>query len=314
MWTARGTVDRAAASRAGNRPILDAPMRDSLASAFWQEVQSPARSTIDLEALLGELAATGQAAWPTVALPAVALARHLGTLYDRDLPVDEWLRSVRIGELYLTCACACGLPEAIAELDRRFLAQAVKHIAHLRPSRAFADDVLSELRERLLVAPPGQRPRIAEYAGLGQLDGGWLRVVTTRVALDLLRRCEPAAAGSAVGEQVDARAESPELGFIRSEYRALFQDCLTGAVKALPASERNLLRMHTVDGVTLEQLAQLFRVSRATVVRRLAAARKSVLDVMRTRVLERLTLAAGEFESLFGQLASQLDLSLSTVL
>lgn len=289
-------------------------MGDSLAAAFWQEVQSPARSTVDLEARLGELAATGQAAWPTVALPAVELARHLGRLYDGDLPVDEWLRSLHIGELYLTCACARGLPEAIVELDRRFVAPAVKHIVHLRPSPAFVDDVLSELRERLLVAPPGQRPRIAEYAGLGHLDGGWLRVVTTRVALDLLRRREPASARGSVAEAAHARAVDPELGFIRSEYRALFQECLTGAVKALPAAERNLLRMHVVDGVTLEQLAQLFRVSRATVVRRLAAARKSVLDLMRTRVLERLTLAVDEFESLFGQLASQLDLSLSTVL
>ena len=49
-------------------------------------------------------------------------------------------------------------------------------------------------------------------------------------------------------------------------------------------------------------------------VRRLAAARAVVVTAMRDRVQASVPLAADEFESLMGELVSQLDLSLSTVL
>src|SRR4051794_1832916 len=117
-------------------------MPESLAAAFARHAHMTA-PTSDLEPLLRELVATGQTAWPTVALPALDFARHLGALYDGETPVEDWLGRLRIGELYLTCACAKGLPEALTAFDRHFVARARKYIAHLRPSPAFVDDVLS---------------------------------------------------------------------------------------------------------------------------------------------------------------------------
>ena len=52
-------------------------------------------------------------------------------------------------------------------------------MARIDSSSQFVDEVKQGLRERLLVGPP---PRIAEYSGSGPL-GGWLRVVSVRLAI-----------------------------------------------------------------------------------------------------------------------------------
>jgi RNA polymerase sigma-70 factor (ECF subfamily) len=289
-------------------------MADSLAATFRTHAPGRDDDGPELEALLAERVASARAAWPMVELAPAELVRQLALRCPRDRPALSWLREVRVEELYLACACAVAEPAAIAAFDARFLAPLGRHLHPLGRDAAFVDEVRQLVREKLLVAPPGQSPKIAEYAGLGPLDGGWLRVVATRVALDLLRRRDPEALRPSHVEVPDAGAGNPELGYLHKQYRALFQECLAGAVQALGAEGRNLLRMHFVDGVTLEQLAALFHTSRATLVRRIAAARATVLDTMRARVQERLRLLPEEFESLMAQFASQLDLSLATVL
>ena len=289
-------------------------MDASLAAVFTRHARHSPAPPADLEARLADVFAVGAAAWPTFALAADDFVRHLARLYPEGAPVAAWLAGLRADDLYLACGCALGVREALAAFDRACLGQLGKHLTQLRPSAAFVDEVRQALREKLLLARDGEPPKIAEYAGTGALAGGWLRVVATRVALDLRRRRQPIAdAGAAAAALVDGAA-SPELGYVRGRYRALFQQCLAESVRALAAEARNLLRMHLVDGVTLEQLGQLFGMSRATTVRRLAAARALIVAAMRERVQAAIPLGDGEFDSLMGQLVSQLDVSLSTVL
>ena len=290
-------------------------MDESLAAVFARQVGAAVAATDALEAELAAVVAVGRAAWPALTLASADFARHLAALYDGAAPVDDWLRERHAADLFLACACSHGQAEALAAFDRHCLSHVGKHLAPLRPDAAFVDEVRQLVREKLLVAVDGRPPRIAEYAGIGPLAGGWLRVVSSRIALDLKRRRSPSTAGADLADvAADSRAANPERGYVRGRYHALFQECLTNAVHALPAESRNLLRMHVVDGVRLEQLARLFRLSRATIVRRLAEARALVVTGIRTRVLAQLPLATDELDSLLGELVSQLDLSLATVL
>jgi RNA polymerase sigma-70 factor, ECF subfamily len=293
-------------------------MLESLAAVFGRHVDGAAPSwPPELERLLAEVVAVGRAAWPSVALSADDFVRHLAARYDGRSLVADWLGSVYAADLYLACACSLGRPAALAAFDERYLARIGAHLGQLRVDAPFVDDVRQSLREKLLIGSEGQPPRIAGYGGLGPLDGGWLRVVALRVALDLKRRrsATPVGDGGDVGDEAIADGGcSVERGYLRGRYQALFQSCLASSVAALSAQSRNLLRLHVIDGVTLEQLARLFRLSRATVVRRLADARAGVVASMRERVQAQLPISSSEFESLIADLVSQLDLSLSTVL
>src|SRR4051812_26013639 len=84
-------------------------------------------------------------------------------------------------DLTLAAACAAGDASALAAFERDFLPQVPGYLTRLAKQPAFIDEVQQLLREKLFVAK-----KILEYSGQGPL-GAWLRVVTVRLALDLLR-------------------------------------------------------------------------------------------------------------------------------
>ena len=70
--------------------------------------------------------------------------------------------------------------------DREVLSQVGLLLGRMQPTPQLVDDTRQALREKLLVAAPGARPRIGEYAGRGPLQA-WVRVAAVRAALDILR-------------------------------------------------------------------------------------------------------------------------------
>src|SRR5580704_9040352 len=100
----------------------------------------------------------------------------------------------------------------------------------------------------------------------------------------------------------------------RERYRKAFGEAIRGAVLALEREERRILRRHFSDGVTLDGLAEELGVHRATVARRLAAARTALRRDARRRLRAALGTTESEIESLAAELRSQLDLSLPSLL
>jgi len=72
--------------------------------------------------------------------------------------------------------------------------------------------------------------------------------------------------------------------------------------------------MHFVDAVTLDELARLRNVHRATVARHLVAARKTILDEIRRQLHERLAISSDEFVSLIRLVRSRLQISVAQLL
>jgi RNA polymerase sigma-70 factor (ECF subfamily) len=167
------------------------------------------------------------------------------------------------------------VPAAIQALDAQYRAEVGVFLAGLRLSPDAVDDVAQAVREQLLVGRDGRPPRIEEYSGRGSL-GGWLRVVTVRRALASRRkRTEALSDGDAepAGAAAEASPVDPEIDLLKRRHAGALNAALRAALSALGAEQRDLLRKHFLDGATLPELAAMLGVSRATVGRRLVAAR-----------------------------------------
>ena len=242
-------------------------------------------------------------AWPGVEIDVDAFARHV-----EERAGGSAHEALHLTDLYLACACALGSPAALAAFDARFVAEVPLFLAGVESDAASVDEVRQLLRERLFVAGPECTPKIAEYSGRGTL-GSWLRVVTLRIAWNRRRGEKNHVPFDAEAEDV-LPAVDPDLGVLRSRYRDDFGRALRQSFAALAPRSRLLLRMHFVDGLTLDQMGLVFRVHRATVARWLGGAREAVFEGTMTALGDGLRLDAAEFASLFRAIRSVLDVSL----
>jgi RNA polymerase sigma-70 factor (ECF subfamily) len=259
-------------------------------------------------------------AWPSVkAVAAPAFRARLAEALGERMASAE-LRDDRAAEVALALACCDGDPEALAALERSYLGPVRLGLSPMKLDPALADDVLQETRRKLLVGDNGP-PRILEYAGQGRLRG-LLQVVASRIAIDALRkqgRLAPldrggSLAASEVGEDVQGGSPDPALDYLRAAAGASFRAAFRRATESLTPRERNLLHMHHLRGVTLERLAIMYQVHRATIVRQLADIRRKLVTETE-RALKGSGAGDGTvLTSLLGLLGSQLDASMRGLL
>src|SRR3712207_6471558 len=78
----------------------------------------------ELEDLLGRVWETGQAAWPSVELPAEFFVRCLAERLSEacvDVPLERVLERLVLPDLCLACACVHKVPEANEALEHHYL-------------------------------------------------------------------------------------------------------------------------------------------------------------------------------------------------
>ena len=286
---------------------LDAVTDLALAAIYrGQATSEPAavRDT-DLGAALRRLFDEGRRAWPGVELGIEVFVGYLAERTGGPLPSE-----VRGPDLYLACACLTRGRGAIEAFDRAYLARMGAYLARLGPTPAFVDEVRQELRDRLFLSSDAAPPRIGEYHGKGAL-ANWVRVVALRVAMNLRRQPWPAAGDD--GELDRPAPDNPEVDCEEGRYREAFDEVIRGAVAALDDEQRRLLRRHFADGLTLDALAVELGVHRATIARRLAAARTALRLEARRRLQIALGARESETESLARMMRSRLDLNLPSL-
>src|SRR5262249_45972108 len=142
----------------------------ALAPVFRAAYRGALSPEIDLEQTLEEILSGARAAWPEVDLEPAAFVRCVAERLPADRDTRDALAKLHGADLYLACACARGDPEALARLERSFLRGLRPFLSRLDSCRAHGDEAAQLLREKLLVAPDGETPRIAEYAGQGSLE------------------------------------------------------------------------------------------------------------------------------------------------
>lgn len=257
------------------------------------------------EVALNEVWEEGRRAHPGIDLALAELERHLA-----ERPVDE--RPVaHPADLYLACACLVGVAGAVERFQATYLERVPAYLGTLARGRDFVAEVQQALAIRLLVGHDG-KPRLADYAGRGSLEG-WVRIAATRLAIDLLRVDESRENLAAAVEEQLVEGDH-ELGHLRTAYRGPFREAFAQALGEIEGAQRSLLRLHYVEGMTTAALAGLHKVSRATIIRRVAGAREAILALMGTKLRERLGLQGEELDSLLRLMRSQLDVSVERLL
>jgi RNA polymerase sigma-70 factor (ECF subfamily) len=250
-----------------------------------------------------ELLARAHAAWPASWLADAAFVAHARSF----AAVDAELCA---SDLYLACACARGVPDALAALEREHLARIREFAASVDASPEFVNELTQQLRARILVADGDRPARIATYSGRGSL-GGWIRVAAIRLARDL-SRIERAAARPR--EDLAPHAIDPELAYLKTTYGEAVSRAIHDALAALDGEPRTLLKMHYVDGLSIDQVGVAFGKSRATGARMLASARMTLLAEIRARLVGTIGVRADEADSLLAFVRSRLDVSLARAL
>jgi RNA polymerase sigma-70 factor (ECF subfamily) len=279
--------------------------------ARWIAVRGAVADTAALARALDAAVTRGRRAWPTVTLAPEAFADRLAALAPDDVDPVPAIASLRVEELYLATACLLGDGAAIAELEHKLMPAATRGAAVL--VAADAAEIAQHVRGRLLVAEPGRRPALAQYAGRGSLEG-WIRVAAARAALNLLRgrrRDERTRDAAAALEVEDL---GPELRLVKERFREPMREATQRAFAALPDDHRELLRLHVLDGLSLDELGRLHDVHASTVSRWLARIRDKIAADTRRYFAERCGLPPGECDTLVRAVQSDLELSVERLL
>ena len=260
------------------------------------------------------LAAAGRAAWPALGVPDEAFARHLEHLVAQATDRAAALSKLRPDDLYLAFACAEGEGAAIRAFEERFARVIDRAVSRFARTSEKKDELKQLLRERLFVAAPGGRPKIASCTGQGFLEN-WLRVAAVRAFVNAGRRVRPDAPSA---EESFGGMESPagdvEVGFLKAHYRGAFRRAFARAIESLSPGDRLVLRLTVREGLTCDELAASLGVHRATAARRAARARQTLIDATRAELAESLRVDAAELTSVLELVESNLDLSLSRLL
>lgn len=254
------------------------------------------------------------AAWPKVAIPPEAFVAHLAR-HARGAPrPDAFVETVHAADLYLACGVLHRDRAALAYFEEHCMSRVPEYVLRVRVGRDVVDEVQQKVREHLLLGPPGEdgqrRPKIADYSGKGAL-GGWLRVTAVRTALNHLR----GAAGPREEPSEDLSvAADPELAYVKEHAHDLLRDAFKRVLGALDVNERTILRLHYIEGLTMDQLARLYKTPRSTIARRVADARGQILAATEQLLRDERRLTPSAVASVIRDARSRLDVTISRLL
>lgn len=247
---------------------------------------------------------------------AVAQWPELDVPHDRFCAIYQRLSETSGGEalaleapdLYLAVACLEGDARALHQLQQLVEGQ-LKLLASFRLSADESDELVQRTMTALLIGGPQGTPKLTLYGGRGTLQS-WLHVLMVRDVVDRLRtkRVElPTDDDVLLGIPDDGL--DVELEALKQRYRGHFGQAFRDALLVLSRRQRNLLRQHYLDELSLEQLGAMYRVHRSTAARWLEEARAAVLSHTRDAIAAATGIPRLEVDSLMRVVQSRLNLS-----
>jgi RNA polymerase sigma-70 factor (ECF subfamily) len=267
--------------------------------------------SVDASVLAAELTRlhdAGRAAWPAIALEATRFCEFVGA----HLTSSRQLASLHAADVYLACACVDGEAAALRAFDE-LLTEVGRKLRRLaRDPEVLAD---AEQRARQVLVRRGERePALADYTGHGAL-GGWLRIVLGRELVRLGRReaREPRLDTGEAALIVDGD-DDPETAYLKAHYQREFKESFAAAMGRLADNERRALRYAIVERLSIDEIAKLEGVHRATAARDVARARTHLSEETRRALQQRLSVEPTQLDSILRLVGSQIDLSVRRLL
>lgn len=294
---------------------MTASLRQAFVAALDESVRPAflAHPGLD-EQLQAMVTAAVQARGPLGVEPEALVAHVARVAGTKTEPAS--LGTLRAGDLYLACACATGRDRALAQFDAEYGRDLDLAIARSGNVNLGKDEFRQLLRDKLFVARGTRPPKIADYAGRGDLRS-WVRVTALRMIVDIVRQKNAGKEISMETEMLGAMPapnEDPELDYIQRVYKNEFKDALQSAFGSLTPRERNLLRHQVIHGLNIDQVGAIYRVHRTTAFRWIEKARKSLLRETRSALMNRLRVGSGEFYSIMRVVQGDLDVSVRRLL
>ncbi|HUS68765.1 MAG TPA: sigma-70 family RNA polymerase sigma factor [Kofleriaceae bacterium] len=249
----------------------------------------------------------GRERWPDLDVEPATLRELLAGL-EAD-PSPEHL-----ADLYLVAGCIAAHPRALERFEAEQVPVVQRAVRQMGAPAHVVEDAVQHVRAVALVHHPERRSALSSYRGVGPLHS-WVRVVAMREATRLLRAAqrEPQAGDDEIFALVAPQAD-PELATMQAAYRDALREAFREAVAGLPRRERTALRMSVLDGLSIDAIAGVYRVHRATAARWLVAARDRLMRATRAALAVRLGVAGGDVDSVLRVIGSRLDISFATAL
>jgi RNA polymerase sigma-70 factor (ECF subfamily) len=254
------------------------------------------------------------AAWPQLRVDPERFLAFLAARIPTGASATHAIALLPVADLYLACACIEGEAAALRAFEQHLFGEVRAVYARVRPLGHTREDVEQMVRERLFVASTPGRPRIADYGGASSLRH-WLRVVVARLLINLATRApHDLSAGADLSEAIEAIIDEPEVEYLKQTYRAEARASFREAVAALEPRPRAVLRAALLDGCSIDDLAGVYSVHRATAARWLGDARLALGAELKKAMAQRLRVSPDELESILVLVRSQLELSLDRLI
>ena len=248
--------------------------------------------------------AVGRAAWPAFVVTQDRYIEELARRINARATelAEKVLVTMPAADLYLAIACADNDATALGAFRDAFIPSLRQALHKLSLPPATVDETIQRVLVMLFV--DGQ---IQSYGGKGTLRS-WVRSIAVRTGRRLAGVEQDTGSEDDLAD-LPAAVADPELDLLRRTYGAQVREAFAAAFGQLSERERNVLRQYHIDGLTIDQLAGLYQVNRATTARWVAGARLAIVTKTRNLLVERHGIAATEVDSIIRLVRSQLAVS-----
>jgi len=267
-----------------------------------------------IEQRLLEMLEAAREAWPQLDLPEDVFLAFLAGYVTPDAPLGEQLESLNAADLYIACGCAKGDQTAGGLFRERFfpgISAAVFKVGAL-PNQV--EDIVQDVFKKIFLGGKEQEPKIHLYDGVGSLNT-WLKVIAANMCIDMLRkRGRECTLQEGMLARLADQGEGQDLAYFKKYYKKEFKQAFETALGHLSDRERNVLRYTFLDGLTADQVAQIYNVHRVTVARWLSKTRRTLLQAIRRALRTEHQLSDKEIQSIVRLVETQVSLSMERLL
>ncbi len=249
----------------------------------------------------------GSSVWPLVSVSEQALTEHLAAVLEGTPVSSEQLHT----DLVLACGCLLGDRNAQLALESSVIADVPLAVRRVCSEQDFVHEVIADLRLRLLCSEGDKPALLRRYQGRGPLRS-FVMVLAMRAALDRKRRTKELATEMSVFERL--AAEDGSLAGEAAELQREFLGILSEKLRALPLRDRTVLRLNAVEGLSVDVLARMYNVHRATIARWVASAKLTVFEQTQAELRARRSWSDATFQSFARDAADNMDATLSSFL
>ncbi len=242
--------------------------------------------------------------------------------------IKEFIGDIRADDLCLIIACEKGIESAWNDLVKNFdstvKSAAYKFCKNKEDAEDLASSIWAELHGLRTDNKGNKKTKLAYYSGRGSL-GGWLRAVTSQLAIDEFRKMkrivqteddrefEVLAQGSSENsdfKSVVSLSENPEEIYSAEEAQKDLALALKQSILELDAEDRLLLKLYYFDDLKLKDIGTTLGFHEATASRKIVRVQTEIRKLVEKNLREKHGWDENEVKRNLSETASKLGINM----